>query len=125
MADVLEYMAGGMTTEEILEEFPDLTRDDILAVLAFAAFRERRIFSPHSQPGASMRSMEGITIDPEIMGGTPVFTGTRVPVESLIQHLSAGDTLDDFLEGFPGVTREQATGFLRMAFYAAIESIGR
>ncbi len=56
-----------------------------------------------------------ITIDPEIMGGTPVFTGTRVPVESLIAHLRAGDTLEDFLEGFPGVRREQAEAFLEMA----------
>lgn len=54
-----------------------------------------------------------------------MFTGTRVPVESLIQHLSAGDTLDDFLDGFPGVTREQAAGFLRIAFDAATESICR
>lgn len=54
-----------------------------------------------------------ITVDPEVLGGTPVFTGTRVPVESLIDHLAAGDTLDDFLEGFPGVGREQAEAFLR------------
>jgi uncharacterized protein (DUF433 family) len=62
-----------------------------------------------------MRRDQVITIDPEIMGGTPVFTGTRVPVESLIAHLRAGDTLEDFLEGFPGVRREQAEAFLEMA----------
>jgi uncharacterized protein (DUF433 family) len=56
-----------------------------------------------------------ITVDPEIMSGTPVFTGTRVPVESLIVHLRAGDTLEDFLEGFPGVRREQAEAFLEMS----------
>jgi uncharacterized protein (DUF433 family) len=56
-----------------------------------------------------------ITADPEIMSGTPVFTGTRVPVESLIAHLEAGGTLEDFLEGFPGVRREQAEAFLEMA----------
>jgi uncharacterized protein (DUF433 family) len=69
---------------------------------------------------AAMRWENVVTTDPEIMGGTPVFTGTRVPVESLIQHLSAGDTLEDFLEGFPGVRREQATAFLQLAFDAAV-----
>lgn len=44
VSDVLEYLAGGMTQEEILADFPDLTRDDIRAVLAFAAERERRLF---------------------------------------------------------------------------------
>src|SRR5881275_2791826 len=52
-----------------------------------------------SRPEALMRLEDVVTTDPEIMGGTPVFTGTRVPAESLIQHLSAGDSLDDFLEG--------------------------
>ena len=53
--------------------------------------------------------------DPEIMGGTPVFTGTRVPVQHLLDYLEGGDTLDEFLDGFPGVSREQAVGFLEMA----------
>ncbi|HEY0025121.1 MAG TPA: DUF433 domain-containing protein [Longimicrobium sp.] len=61
-----------------------------------------------------------ITIDPEILSGTPVFTGTRVPVESLIDHLKAGDSLEDFLEGFPGVQREQAEAFLELALDAAL-----
>jgi uncharacterized protein (DUF433 family) len=54
------------------------------------------------------------------MGGEPVFAGTRVPVESLIAHLKAGETLDDFLEGFPSVTREQAEAFLEIALQAAL-----
>ena len=66
-----------------------------------------------------------VTTDPEIMSGVPVFTGTRVPVESLIQHLSAGESLEDFLEGFPRVTREQATAFLRVAYDAALSSHAR
>ena len=49
-----------------------------------------------------------ITIDPEIGSGTPVFRGTRVPVDALINNLEAGLTLDEFLENFPTVTREQA-----------------
>ena len=45
---------------------------------------------------------------PQIMSGVPVFVGTRVPVRTLLDYVEAGDTLDDFLEDFPGVTREQA-----------------
>jgi uncharacterized protein (DUF433 family) len=53
--------------------------------------------------------------DPEIMGGTPVFVGTRVPVRSLIDHLAAGDSLADFLYDFPSVSREQAVAALQLA----------
>lgn len=72
-----------------------------------------------------MNTNHVVTIDPEIMGGTPVFTGTRVPVESLIQHLKAGDTLEDFLDGFPTVQREQASAFLEMALHAALSEHAR
>jgi uncharacterized protein (DUF433 family) len=74
---------------------------------------------------AAMRWENVVTTNPEIMSGTPVFTGTRVPVESLIQHLAAGDSLDDFLDGFPGVSREQATTFLQIAFDAAVKGHAR
>ena len=50
--------------------------------------------------------------DPEVMGGTPVFAGTRVPIATLIDYLEAGDSIDDFLEGFPSVKRDQVIGFL-------------
>lgn len=53
-----------------------------------------------------------ITIDPEIMSGAPVFTGTRVPVSALLENLQAGVSLDEFLENFPTVTREQAVRIL-------------
>jgi len=53
--------------------------------------------------------------DPEILGGTPVFIGTRVPVRALIDYLEGGDSLDDFLSDFPSVTREQAIAALEQA----------
>ena len=53
--------------------------------------------------------------DPEILGGTPVFRGTRVPVQSLFDHLQAGDSIDHFLEGFPSVKREQVLAVLQEA----------
>lgn len=53
--------------------------------------------------------------DPDILGGTPVFVGTRVPVRALLEYLEAGDTLDEFLDDFPSVTREQAVAALELA----------
>jgi uncharacterized protein (DUF433 family) len=53
--------------------------------------------------------------DPEIMGGTPVFVGTRVPVQTLLDYLEAGDPLDEFLENFPSVSRDQAVAVLELA----------
>ncbi len=53
--------------------------------------------------------------DPEIMGGTPVFAGTRVPVQNLVDYLEGGETIDEFLAGFPTVRREQVIGFIEAA----------
>jgi uncharacterized protein (DUF433 family) len=60
--------------------------------------------------------------DPEVMSGTPVFRGTRVPVRTLIEYLEAGDSIDEFLEGFPSVTREQVIAFLEEAKEKLVES---
>ena len=62
--------------------------------------------------------------DPDILGGTPVFVGTRVPVESLIQHLKHGNRLEEFLDDFPSVRREQAEAFLEMAAATALDEDG-
>ena len=56
-----------------------------------------------------------ISRSPDVMGGTPVFSGTRVPVQTVLDYLEAGETIDDFLEGFPSVTREQVIAFLEEA----------
>jgi uncharacterized protein (DUF433 family) len=58
---------------------------------------------------------EVITKDPDILGGTPVFRGTRVPFQTLLDYLEAGQTLDEFLEDFPTVTREAAVHSLEHA----------
>jgi uncharacterized protein (DUF433 family) len=57
-----------------------------------------------------------VRIDPEIMGGTPCFAGTRVPFRTLIDHLLAGDSLDVFLDDFPTVTRKQAVAALEAGY---------
>jgi uncharacterized protein (DUF433 family) len=51
--------------------------------------------------------------DPEILGGTPVFVGTRVPVKTLFDHIEGGDSIEVFLDGFPSVTREQVMVLLK------------
>lgn len=53
-----------------------------------------------------------ISISPNIMSGTPVFTGTRVPIQTLLDYLEAGESIDDFLEGFPTVKKKQIIAFL-------------
>ena len=66
-----------------------------------------------------------ITIDPEIVSGAPVFRGTRVPVDALLSNLEAGLTIDEFLENFPTVTREQALqvlGFSRSTLQRLAQS---
>ena len=61
--------------------------------------------------------MNDVTIDrnPDILGGTPVFARTRVPVRILLEYLEAGDRLDDFLQDFPSVSRDQAVALLEKA----------
>lgn len=56
-----------------------------------------------------------VSVSREVMSGTPVFRGTRVPVKSLLDHLAAGDSLAEFLEQFPTVKREQAVGLIEIA----------
>lgn len=60
-------------------------------------------------------STDVVLIDPEILGGTPVFKGTRVPIESLFAHLEKGVSIGEFLEDFPTVTREQVIRVLEIA----------
>ena len=68
---------------------------------------------------------ELITISPEILAGTPVFKGTRVPIESLFDHLEGGASLDEFLEDFPSVGREQAARVLSLAESALQSNLKR
>ncbi|HEV8434290.1 MAG TPA: DUF433 domain-containing protein [Thermoanaerobaculia bacterium] len=56
-----------------------------------------------------------VSTDPEVMSGTPVFTDTRVPVQALLDYVEGGETLEEFLDDFPSVSREQAIAFSRGA----------
>jgi uncharacterized protein (DUF433 family) len=64
-----------------------------------------------------------ISCNPDVMGGTAVFAGTRVPVQTLLDYLEAGDSIDDFLEGFPSVSREQVVAFLEQAKDRLVASV--
>jgi len=64
-----------------------------------------------------------VSRNPDIMGGTAVFSGTRVPVQTLLDYLEAGESIDEFLTGFPSVTREQVIAFLEQAKDRLVESV--
>ena len=66
---------------------------------------------------------EIIHSDPDILGGTPVFVGTRVPVRILLDYLEGGEPLEEFLDNYPSVSREQAVAFLEEAGRAALAQI--
>ena len=73
----------------------------------------------------SMKDLKGIVhSDPEIMGGTPVFAGTRVPLQNLIDALEGGESIEDFLEGFPSVKRSQAIAVIEAGQLKILETVG-
>ena len=65
-----------------------------------------------------------VTSSPDVMGGTPVFAGTRVPIENLIDYLEGGESIEDFLDGFPSVTREQVIAFLEETKARVLAEVG-
>ncbi len=78
---------------------------------------------PHQAHEGSLSGMQSpISVAPDVLGGTPVFAGTRVPVQTLLDYLEAGESIDDFLDGFPSVTREQVVSFLELAKDRLIEA---
>jgi len=73
----------------------------------------------------TMKELNGVVhSDPEIMGGTPVFVGTRVPLQNLIDALEGGESIEDFLEAFPTVTRAQAIAVIEAGQLKMLETVG-
>jgi uncharacterized protein (DUF433 family) len=93
----------------------------------FAVVMQRVASAQTDQPERAMlRSMDPKQIvhsDPEIVSGTPVFVGTRVPVQALLDYLEGGETIEEFLDDFPSVSREQAVAFLEEAGRALLATI--
>jgi uncharacterized protein (DUF433 family) len=91
-------------------------RPILTTYLALASTRASVYLRAMSPPEASVLNVSSVVhSDPEILGGTPVFVGTRVPLQNLMDYLAAGDSLDEFLEQFPSVSREQAQAALELA----------
>lgn len=81
-----------------------------------------------SQNGSSVQIApltDLIVVHPEIVSGTPCFAGTRVPIQNLFDYLEGGETIEDFLEGFPGVSREQAVAVLHLAEEQLLAAVKR
>lgn len=72
-----------------------------------------------------MKDQVVVHSDPDILGGTPVFVGTRVPVKALLDYLAGGHTLDDFLDDFPTVTHEQAVAVLKQGLDLLMDARAR
>jgi uncharacterized protein (DUF433 family) len=70
------------------------------------------------------KTADVVVKDPEILSGTPVFRGTRVPFQNLLDYLEGGETLDEFLDDFPSVTREAAIAALEQAKTLLVENLG-
>lgn len=109
------------------------TIEQFVADIERASASGWNVFDPHERFRASRKTTElesllmqrnVVHADPEIMGGAPVFVGTRVPVSTLFDHLEAGDPLDVFLLDFPSVSREQAIAALKIA-REALEALRR
>jgi uncharacterized protein (DUF433 family) len=66
-----------------------------------------------------------VSVSPDVMSGAPVFPGTRVPVQTLLEYLEAGDSIDEFLTGFPSVSRSQVIAFLERATTLAVTDTAR
>lgn len=85
----------------------------VFALVCGMAYKGMKTFMPQE---------EIVSLSPNVMGGMPVFAGTRVPVQTLLDYLEAGDTLHDFLDSFPSVRREQVVAFLHEAAKRMIAS---
>ena len=106
VGDVLGQLAAGMSDEEILNHFPDLTKDDIKACLAFAAARERRgVTAPPDMPAVNDYS-HIITIEPDKRSGQPCIRGIRMTVYDILEYLAGGMAYEEILDDFPDLTIE-------------------
>jgi predicted XRE-type DNA-binding protein/uncharacterized protein (DUF433 family) len=114
---------GVFSTERLMRFLTRLDRDVDITVAAKGSHQPavRVAFSGVARLSTAERSQSVIRRDREIMSGTPVFAGTRVPVRNLIDYLKGGDDLDEFLDQFPSVSREQAVAALEEL---AMETIG-
>ena len=101
---LFDHLEGDISLEEFLDDFPSVSEEQAITLLN-AAF---------SSVLTNTSAGDLINIDSELMSGTPVFRGTRVPTQHLLDHLSGNETITDLLTGYPSVTKEQAVAFLKL-----------
>ena len=108
---LLDHVEAGKPLDDFLRQFPDVSRDHAIAVLDV---------TPPEPVDPDFVPDPLIMIDPGMCSGAPVFNGTRVPIQILFDYLEEGDSLDVFLEGYPGVSREHAIAVLEFARQSAV-----
>ena len=106
VGDVLEHLSGGMSEEETLNYFPDLTKEDIRACLAFAAARERRGLTKPPEMAPVNDYSHIITIEPDKRSGQPCIRGMRITVYDILEYLAGGMAYEEILDDFPELTIE-------------------
>ncbi len=112
-------MAHSSAEGELMEILHRVSDDEAERILDFArsveiqAAKAQQVIN-ESKAIYSVSPSRIVRSDPEILGGTPVFTGTRVPVKTLLDYLEAGDSIDEFLDHFPSVSRAQAIAALEV-----------
>lgn len=107
--------AGSSTTAGAIS--PAVTNDE-------AARHERSLHRSGKLAILDMMKSAVVASSPDVMGGAPVFAGTRVPIENLLDYLEGGESIEDFLEGFPSVSREQVIAFLEETKARVLAEVG-
>lgn len=115
---------GKPTNREMLATLPEDRRKKILAGAAqMNAQRAIAKAPPQSTVSASFDAL--VTVDPEVLGGTPVFSGTRIPVAILFENLADGLALDEVIDSYPGIRKDVAIEVLRLAGMTLVASYAR
>ncbi len=116
---LFDHLKDGDRLQVFLDDFPSVLRDQAMAALEMA----RAALADAAYGGAS--SGRGVVhSDPEILGGAPVFVGTRVPVQTLTDHLAAGYDIEAIVDQFPTLSRERAVAALDLAQDALLTAAG-
>jgi uncharacterized protein (DUF433 family) len=108
---LLDHIEAGQPLNDFLSNFPDVSRDHAIAVLDV---------SPPDPVDPGFVPDPLIMVSPGMLSGEPVFNGTRVPIQALFDYIEAGDPLDEFLDGFPDVSRAHAIAVLEFARKSAV-----
>ena len=118
---LFDHLDSDISLEEFLYDFPSVSEaqaTNLLNIAASLVLARAIENAPHSDyvcsPSDYHRIQETVSVDAERMSGTPVFQGTRVPIQHLLDHLAGNEVIAEFLLGYPSVSKEQAIAFVRL-----------